>query len=141
MPDAIIPRPFSPSAKTADILFRYSSANGRIAAEEVSQAVGAWLLNESHIACARNDFSPVDLGQRRMTHAVAMTFGFPEFVRIILEAALWDDVVQSLRAKGAMEGVWGRVEMIDESVILYPRDNGIRISPLPTCADIIRAGA
>ncbi len=141
MPDAIISRPFSPSAKTADILFRYSSANRGIAAEEVCQAVGAWLLNESRIASARSDFSPVDLGQRRMTHAVATTFGFPDFVRVILEASLWDDLIHSLRAKGAMEGVWGRVELIDQSVIMYPRDSGIRTPPHPTHADTIQAGA
>jgi hypothetical protein len=143
MPDwnDILPRPFSLSAGTADILFRYSSARGRIEADKVCQAIGAWLLNESRIACARADFSPVDLGQRRMTHAVVMTFGFPEFVRAIIEESLWADVIHSLRSKGVMQGAWGRVELIDESVIMYPRDSGIQIPHPPTYADIIRAGA
>jgi hypothetical protein len=144
MPDwneIILPRPFSPSPGTADILFRYSSAHGRVEADKVCQAIGAWLLNESRIACAKADFSPVDLGQRRMTHAVVMTFGFPEFVRTLIEESLWADVIHSLRSKGAMQGAWGRVELIDESVIMYPRDSGIQIPPPPTYADIIRAGA
>lgn len=139
--NAILPRPFSPTAKTEDILFRYSSAHGRIEAEDLCDALGAWLLNESRIACARSDFSPVDLGQRRMTHAVVMTFGFPEFVRILLEASLWDDMVQSLRAKGAMNGAWGRVELVDESVIMYPRDSGIRMPQAPTYANLVGAVA
>jgi hypothetical protein len=144
MPDwneIVLPRPFSLSARTADILFRYSSAHGRIETGEVIQAVGAWLLNESRIACARADFSPVDLGQRRMTHAVVMTFGFPEFVRTLIEESLWADMSHSLRSKGAVEGAWGRVELIDESVIMYPRDSGIQSPPPPIYADIIRAGA
>lgn len=127
----LFPEGFVPNA--ALVGFQAMTEPSTSMVDEIDRALSFHLTLHSHFASLKRDFSPVNLHADGFEKLPGY-MGFPETARRPLARALAESLGAYLK-HNRMEGPWGKVELVDESIMFYPRNMA------PTDADASRMGA
>jgi hypothetical protein len=95
----MLPGSFTPSPETSSIL---SNSARKPSAENILEAMAAWLMNARFIAEESRDFTPLDIAGRGMPSKVAQVLGLANPHADAFAGSLLSDIATFLKSAGEM---------------------------------------